>query len=70
MAKKTTETGKNAALLKLDRAGLVKELNEARRALYLLQMKKVAGELKETHQVKLQKKHVARVLTFLSKVSA
>lgn len=66
MAKKTTETGKNAALLKLDRAGLVKELNESRRALYLLQMKKVAGELKETHQVKLQKKHIARVLTFLS----
>ena len=66
MAKKTTETGKNADLLKLDRAGLVKELNESRRALYLLQMKKVAGELKETHQVKLHKKHVARVLTFLS----
>ncbi|MFZ3232569.1 MAG: 50S ribosomal protein L29 [Patescibacteria group bacterium] len=66
MAKKTTETGKNAALLKLDRAGLVKELNDSRRALYLLQMKKVAGELKETHQVKLHKKHVARVLTFLS----
>lgn len=66
MAKKTTESGKKAALVKLDRAGLVKELNDARRALYLLQMKKVAGELKETHQVKLHKKHVARVLTFLS----
>lgn len=67
MAKKTTETGKKtAALAKLDREGLVKELNEARRDLYLLQMKKVAGELKETHQVKLHKKRVAQALTFLS----
>lgn len=67
MAKKTTESGKaTSALAKLDREGLVKELNEARRELYLLQMKKVAGELKETHQVKLHKKRVAQALTFLS----
>ena len=70
MAKKTTENGKNAAIAKLDRAGLVKELNEARRELYLLKMKHVAGELKETHQMKLHRKRVARVLTFLSNVSA
>lgn len=67
MAKKTTETGKkNAALLKLDRAGLVKELNEARRELYLLKMKNVAGELKETHQMKLHKKRVSQILTFMT----
>lgn len=70
MAKKTTENGKNAAIAKLDRAGLVKELNEARRELYLLKMKHVAGELKETHQMKLHRKRVARALTFLSNVSA
>lgn len=70
MAKKTTENGKNAAIAKLDRAGLVKELNEARRELYLLQMKHVAGELKETHQMKLHRKRVARALTFLSNVTA
>ncbi len=65
MAKKTTGAGKNAALLKLDREGLVKELTEARRELYLLKMKNVAGELKETHQMQLHKKRVARALTFL-----
>jgi ribosomal protein L29 len=65
MAKKTTGAGKNAALLKLDREGLVKELTEARRELYLLKMKHVAGELKETHQMKLHKKRVSRALTFL-----
>jgi ribosomal protein L29 len=67
MAKKTTESGKQvAALAKLDRSGLEKELSEARRELYVLQMKKNAGELKETHQVRLHKKRVARTLTAIS----
>lgn len=68
MAKKPTAASKKetANLAGLDREGLEKELATARRELYLLQMKKVAGELKETHQLRAHKKRVAQALTFLS----
>jgi ribosomal protein L29 len=68
-AKKTAAATKNkevANLAGLDQEGLEKELASARKELYLLQMKKVAGELKETHQIRVQKKRVAQALTFLS----
>lgn len=65
MAQKTAQASKKAPAA-LDREGLEKELAAARRDLYLLKMKQSAGELKETHQVRVHKRRVARALTAIS----
>lgn len=65
MAKKTTATNAQA-LAALDQKGLVKELGNLQREFYLLRMKHVAGELKETHLLKLERKKIARAKTFLN----
>ena len=69
MAKKKTE-GKTAmaAIVKLDRAGLLKELASLQKEFYILEMKHAAGELKETHKLRLESKKIARVQTQLNAI--
>lgn len=50
----------------LDRSELQTELESARRELYILSMKQQLGELKQTHQMKAQRKYIAQVSTFLT----
>lgn len=50
----------------LDRAELQSELEGARRELYILSMKQQLGELKQTHQMKIQRKYIAQISTFLT----
>jgi len=69
MAKK--QTGGNSAMApiaKLDQAGLVKELASLQKEFYILGMKHSAGELKETHQLRLIRKNIARVQTQLNAI--
>jgi ribosomal protein L29 len=56
----------NKALVLLDAEGLKKELNKAKQELYVLKMKHVANELKETHLLKAHKAYVARISTYLN----
>ena len=75
--KKTTSTKKTKApasslhkaltdLRVLDQSELQTELNGARRELYILTMKQQLGELKQTHQLRAQRKYIAQVSTFLT----
>ncbi len=69
MAKKKIEgNSEMAAIVKLDRAGLQKELATLRKNKYILEMKNSAGELKETHTLRLESKKIARVLTQLNAI--
>ncbi|EKE30091.1 MAG: hypothetical protein ACD_2C00046G0003 [uncultured bacterium (gcode 4)] len=55
----------NKALATLDAEGLRKELSKANQDLYVLKMKHLANELKETHLLKAHKSYVARLNTYL-----
>ncbi len=41
----------------------VSDIGTLRQELYVLNMKKISGELKETHKIKTLKKQIARELT-------
>lgn len=49
----------------LDAEWLLKELKEAQKELYILKIKKVSNELKETHLLKMYKTYIARINTYL-----
>lgn len=69
MAKKTPVSKDITSLeelKKLDSTELKNELLSAQKTLYTLKMQKDLGELKQTHKMKQQKKHIARISTFLS----
>lgn len=67
MAKKTTELKDMQALNQLDNEWLKKELDKAKKELFVLKMKKVANELKQTHLLKLYRKYIARLSTLIWK---
>ena len=50
----------------LDRSDLARELESARRELYILTMKKNLGELKQPHVLKGQRRYIAQISTFLT----
>ncbi len=56
----------NKKLAALDAAWLAKELKEARQELYVLKMKHIANELKQTHLIKAHKTYIARLETYLN----
>lgn len=71
--KKTTSKAAAATELKslsdlkmLDRSDLARELESARRELYILTMKKNLGELKQPHVLKGQRRYIAQISTFLT----
>ncbi len=71
--KKTTSKAALATELKslsdlksLDRTELARELESARRELYILTMKKNLGELKQPHVLKGQRRYIAQISTFLT----
>ncbi len=71
--KKTTSKAAAATELKslsdlktLDRSDLTRELESARRELYILTMKKNLGELKQPHVLKGQRRYIAQISTFLT----
>jgi len=45
---------------------LTQQLAELRKELFSLRMKKSTGQLRTTHELKLTKRNIARVLTLLS----
>jgi ribosomal protein L29 len=53
-------------LKSLDRTELARELESARRELYILTMKKNLGELKQPHVLKGQRRYIAQISTFLT----
>ena len=76
MAPKKTTTSKTTSvaterknlndLKTLDRTDLARELESARRELYILTMKKNLGELKQSHLLKVQRQYIAQISTFLT----
>jgi ribosomal protein L29 len=76
MAPKKTTTSKSAPavtahkslgdLKSLERTELTRELESARRELYILTMKKNLGELKQPHVLKGQRRYIAQISTFLT----
>ena len=71
--KKTTSKAAAATELKslsdlktFDRSDLTRELESARRELYILTMKKNLGELKQPHVLKGQRRYIAQISTFLT----
>jgi ribosomal protein L29 len=76
MAPKKTTTSKTASvsterkslndLKTLAHVDLVRELESARRELYILTMKKNLGELKQSHLLKFQRQYIAQISTFLT----
>lgn len=50
----------------LDSTALQAELQNARRDLYVLTMKKELGELKQSHLMKQGRKYIAQISTFLT----
>lgn len=71
--KKTTSKAAAATELKslsdlktLSRSDLARELESARRELYILTMKKNLGELKQPHVLKGQRRYIAQISTFLT----
>ncbi len=80
MAPKKTTTSKKAKsapavaerkslndLKVLERTDLARELESARRELYILTMKKNLGELKQSHLLKTQRQYIAQISTFLTR---
>ena len=61
---------KNEEVIKMDRKTLENKLGELRRELFELNverhMKKEAGGIKKSHELKLKRKGVARILTALN----
>lgn len=55
-----------ADLKTLSKAELQTELLAARRDLYILTMKKELGELKQSHLMKVTRKYIAQISTFLT----
>ncbi|PID84254.1 50S ribosomal protein L29 [Candidatus Gracilibacteria bacterium] len=68
MAKKTKSSNfKPLDILRgMSRDELMTELETTRKELFILRMKKTLGELKQTHHIKLHKKYIAQLSTFLS----
>jgi ribosomal protein L29 len=70
--KTTSKTGAITELKSLsdlktfDRSDLARELDGARRELYILTMKKNLGELKQPHVLKGQRRYIAQISTFLT----
>ncbi len=62
----TTELKSLSDLKTLDRSDLARELESARRELYILTMKKNLGELKQPHVLKGQRRYIAQISTFLT----
>lgn len=68
-AKATPTVGERKSLndLKsLDRTELSRELESARRELYILTQKKNLGELKQSHVLGGQRQYIAQISTFLT----
>jgi ribosomal protein L29 len=61
-----TELKSLSDLKTLDRSDLARELESARRELYILTMKKNLGELKQPHVLKGQRRYIAQISTFLT----
>jgi len=66
MAKKATALKDIKALRALDAAGLQKELTATEKELFVLQMKQVAGELKQSHLIASHRRQIARIKTLQS----
>lgn len=64
MASKTNS--RVTELKALDKAQLLAELAKAQKELFVLNMKKDLGELKQTHLIRATRKEIARISTFLS----
>jgi ribosomal protein L29 len=67
--KKTTTSSEEKtldALKTLDRNDLQSELQTARKDLYVLTMKKELGELKQSHLIRIKRKYIAQISTFLT----
>ncbi len=63
----STFTQKPLSELKaMNKAELTAELLEARKELYVLNMKKELGEVKQTHLLKNSRRYVAQISTFLT----
>jgi ribosomal protein L29 len=62
----TTELKSLSDLKALGQADLARELDGARRELYILTMKKNLGELKQSHVLKGQRRYIAQISTFLT----
>ena len=56
----------NKALTQLDEQALKKELSKAQSEYFVLRMKQVANELKQTHLLKAHKSYIARLNTYLN----
>lgn len=65
-SKKQEATSRVAELKTLERAQLLAELAKAQKELFVLNMKKDLGELKQTHMIRAVRKDIARISTFLS----
>ncbi len=68
-SKKTPQATEHKALVdlkSLERTELTRELESARRELYILTMKKNLGELKQPHFLKGQRRYIAQISTFLT----
>jgi ribosomal protein L29 len=65
-SKAATELKSLSDLKTLDRSDLARELESARRELYILTMKKNLGELKQPHVLKGQRRYIAQISTFLT----
>lgn len=65
-SKKQAATSRVAELKTLERAQLLAELAKAQKELFVLNMKKDLGELKQTHTIRAMRKDIARISTFLS----
>ncbi len=53
-------------LSQLDKEWLFTELDKAKKELYVLKMKYFSNELKQTHLLKLYKKYISRLNTFIN----
>ena len=53
-------------LKSLDKQKLTKELSHARSEHYSARMKHAQGELKETHQLRMWRRYIARLKTFIA----
>lgn len=59
-------TKTNKELHALSREKLVTELGSAQNELFSIRMKQKQGELKETHLVRMWKRYIARIKTFIA----
>lgn len=67
--KKTVSSIKDiSSLNQLDNEWLKQELNKAKKELFILKMKQFSNELKETHLIRMYRRYIARLNTFLSQI--